>query len=154
MSLVGIMDEARKRGDLGVLVDAVPYARYLGMSASLEGGRLITRLPFRESNLGNPLRRAIHGGVVGAFLDLSGTFQLWWEMEGLAGPRCVSFTVDYLRSAGPRDVLAASLVTRMGRRVASVRVEAWQERRDRPIAHGHAHFLITEPNETRSAARD
>ncbi len=154
MSLIGIMEEARRRGDPAMLVDAVPYARYLGMSAKLQEGRLITRLPFRESNLGNPMRRAIHGGVVGAFLDLSGTFQLWWDLEGLSGPRCVSCTVDYLRSAGPRDVLAASLVTRLGRRVASVRVEAWQERRDRPIAHGHAHFLITEPNETRNSARD
>ncbi len=149
MSVLAVIDEARRRGDLDMLVGAVPYARYLGMSASLEGGRLITRLAFRPSHIGNPVLPSIHGGVVGAFLDLSGTFQLWWEMEGLAAPRCVSFTVDYLRSAGPRDILAACLVTRMGRRVASVRVEAWQERRDRPIAHGHAHFLITAPNETR-----
>jgi acyl-coenzyme A thioesterase PaaI-like protein len=57
-------------------------------------------------------------------------------------PKTITFTVDYLRSGAPIDTHARGIVTRHGRRVANVRVEAWQDDRTRPIASAHAHFLV------------
>ena len=42
--------------------------------------------------------------------------------------------VDYLRSGLPRDAYARARVNRMGRRYASVHVEAWQDNRARLFA--------------------
>ena len=57
-------------------------------------------------------------------------------------PKTITFTVDYLRSGQPVDTHARSTVTRHGRRVANVRVEAWQADRNVPVATAHAIFLV------------
>jgi acyl-coenzyme A thioesterase PaaI-like protein len=57
-------------------------------------------------------------------------------------PKTITITVDYLRSGHAVDTYARGVVTRQGRRVANVHVEAWQDDRARPIATAHAHFLI------------
>ena len=41
---------------------------------------------------------------------------------------------------------ARASITRLGRRIANVQVQAWQESEDRPIAVAHCHFLlVSEP---------
>jgi acyl-coenzyme A thioesterase PaaI-like protein len=57
-------------------------------------------------------------------------------------PKTINLAVDYLRPARPVETSALGLVTKQGRRVANVRVEAWQEDRGRPVAIAHAHFLL------------
>jgi acyl-coenzyme A thioesterase PaaI-like protein len=47
-----------------------------------------------------------------------------------------------LRSGRAVDTFAAGRVTKQGRRVANVRVEAWQDDPARPIAAAHGHFLL------------
>jgi acyl-coenzyme A thioesterase PaaI-like protein len=51
--------------------------------------------------------------------------------------------VDYLRTGRAVDTYAKGTITKHGRRVANVRVDAWQDDRDRPIASAHAHFLLS-----------
>ncbi|RYZ35655.1 MAG: PaaI family thioesterase, partial [Myxococcaceae bacterium] len=60
-------------------------------------------------------------------------------------PKVISSTVDFLRSGKAQDTFARAFITRQGRRVANVRVEAWQDDRTRPIASSHALFLLSEP---------
>ena len=145
MSLLASIEAARREADPGRLIGAVPYAASLGIEAGLEADALVTRLPFREDLIGNPLIPALHGGSVGTLLELTAALVLLWRMESVAVPRCVTLSVDYLRSAGPRDCFARGQVMRLGRRVANLRVEAWQDDPQRPIAQGHAHLLITPP---------
>ena len=145
MSILATMEAARRESDPAALIAAIPYAAYLGLSASLEAGSLVTRLPFRQDLVGNPYLPALHGGVVGGFLELTAVLVLLWRMESVTLPRSVTLSVDYLRSAGPRDSFARGQVTRLGRRVANVHVEAWQDDPARPIAQGHAHLLLTPP---------
>ncbi len=57
-------------------------------------------------------------------------------------PKTIDFTIDYLRSGLPRDAYARAIVTRSGRRYASVRAETWQDNRSRPFAQAHGHFLM------------
>lgn len=142
MTLLQAIETARRNGDFGALIAAVPYAAYLGVSAGTRKDRLISRLPFAQRNIGNPLLPALHGGVVGGFLELAAAFELLWSLDGVAIPKTINITVDYLRPAGPRDCFACGTVTKLGRRVANVRVEAWQDDREKPIAHGHVHFLL------------
>lgn len=126
------------------LVDRIPYARLLGLSIQAidERGRVVTKMPFDHRIVGNPNLPAVHGGVIGAFLEMAAIFQLVHEVEGDRLPKPINLTVDYLRSVGPRDTLATATITKHGRRVANVRVEAWQDDRDRPVAAAHGHFLM------------
>jgi uncharacterized protein (TIGR00369 family) len=124
-------------------VDRIPYARFLGIQVvSLGQYRLLLKLPFDQKLVGNPMLPALHGGVLGAFLEIVAILQLVKE-EGSDGlPKPINLTVDYLRSAGPRDLFGRATITKRGRRVANVRVEAWQEDPEKPVAAAHGHFLM------------
>ena len=135
----------------------MPYVEFLGLSARLEGDELITTMRFADHLIGNPALPALHGGTLGALLESAAIFELLWRAETVVLPKTITMTVDYLRSGAPVDTHARGTVTRHGRRVANVRVEAWQADRAVPVATAHAIFLVTRVREeaatTKSAAR-
>ena len=47
----------------------IPYVRFLGLRCELAGDEMTAILPFGEHLIGNTTIPALHGGVVGAFLD-------------------------------------------------------------------------------------
>jgi uncharacterized protein (TIGR00369 family) len=142
VSLIEAIAEARRSGDPNGFVDTIPYFRFLGLKLRPSEGGVLCVLPANPKLIGNPLLPAIHGGVVGALLEAAGIAQLIWQSETARVPKTINITVDYLRSARPVDTFAQASVTREGRRVANVRVEAWQEDRAKPVAAAHAHFLL------------
>lgn len=145
MSLVAKIRSARADGDVQAAVDSIPYAAFLGITAELDGaGGLLCTLPPRPGLIGNPHSGALHGGVVGAFLETVAALEMLWRRESETVPRTVNITVDYLRGARQQPTYAAGIITKLGRRVATVRVEAWQEERGKPVAHGHVHLLLGE----------
>ena len=80
--------------------------------------------------------------MIGAFLEHVALMQLMWDLAPGQLPKTVNMSVDYLRSGRLEQMHARGLVTRRGRRVANVRVEAWQSSPELPIAVAHGHFLI------------
>lgn len=141
-----ILEQLRNRGEasnLQAVADAIPYASFLGLRIDSKGDELTTVLPFREDLIGNVNLPAIHGGALGSMLELTAVMQLLRDSEFERLPKTIDLSIDYLRSAGPADVYGRASVTRQGRRVANVRVELWQQRRDKPIAAAHGHFLLT-----------
>ena len=143
---MGLLDRLRAGGtqaDWDALAARVPYGRFLGISIVPEAdGRFVTRLAFDEKLIGNTVLPALHGGVIGAFLETAAMFQVIVDAESEHLPKPVTLTVAYLRSAGPRDTFARATITKQGRRVASVRVEAWQEEPGRPVATAQGQFLL------------
>lgn len=131
-----------RKPDLRELVDAIPYCRFLGVETDRKGTELTTILRFNSKLIGNPVLPALHGGVVGAFLEITAVIQLMLEAETEELPKPVDIGIDYLRSGRPTDTYARAIVTKHGRRVCNVRAEAWQEEHTRPIAALHGHFLI------------
>lgn len=142
MTLVEKLSAAKASGDFQALFDLVPYSRFLGLSAHLDGGELVTTMKYADHLIGNPTLPALHGGTLGALLESAAIFELLWRAETIVLPKTITLTVDYLRSGGPKDTHARSTVTRHGRRVANVRVEAWQDDRNAPVATAHAIFLV------------
>jgi acyl-coenzyme A thioesterase PaaI-like protein len=136
--------------DLQALVDAIPYCRFLGIEIDRKGTELTTILRFSEKLVGNPILPALHGGVVGAFLEVTSVIQLMLETESEDLPKPVDIGIDYLRSGRPVDTYARAIITKHGRRVCNVRAEAWQDEHTRPIAALHGHFLIR-PKDSDSA---
>lgn len=142
MTLVDRLAEAKRSGDFKALFELIPYSRFLGLSGGMDGDELITTMKFSDHLIGNPALPALHGGTLGSLLESTAIFQLLWDAETAVLPKTIDITVDYLRTGRPVDSWAKAILTRQGRRVANVRVEAWQEDRARPIAIAHGHFLI------------
>lgn len=140
--LAAAKEHARSHGDFQALFDLVPYSRFLGLSARLDGTELVTTMSYAEHLIGNPALPALHGGTLGALMESAAIFELLWRAETIVLPKTITLTIDYLRSGAPADTHARSTVTRHGRRVANVRVEAWQTDRATPVATAHAIFLV------------
>ena len=140
-----LLQRARAQGskvDLQALIDAIPYCRFLGIEVDRKGTELTMILRFDRKLIGNPMLPALHGGVIGAFLETTAIAQLILETEASELPKPVDIGIDYLRSGKPVDTYARAVITKHGRRVCNVRAEAWQDEHTRPIAALHGHFLI------------
>jgi acyl-coenzyme A thioesterase PaaI-like protein len=143
MSLLDLVAEARRSGDVTSLGGATPYTRYMNIAPENSTGELLTRMRYDPKLIGNIMLPALHGGTIGALLEAAAIFQVLWEIETIAVPKIITITVDYLRSGRPVDTLARAVLTKQGRRVVNVAVEAWQDDRSRPIASANAHFLVS-----------
>jgi acyl-coenzyme A thioesterase PaaI-like protein len=133
---------AKETVDLTPFIETIPYCRFLGISAEIVSGELIGKLSYSEHLIGNAARQALHGGTIGALLESTAILQTLWESETIVLPKIVTITVDFLRSGHPVDTFARGLITKKGRRVVNVGVEAWQDDRSRPIARANAIFLV------------
>lgn len=142
MTLVERLTAAKAAGDLGAVLEAIPYVKWLGLTATRDGDELITTMRYADHLIGNPALPALHGGTLGALLESAAIFELLWRAETIVLPKVITLTVDYLRSGAPVDTHARGIITRQGRRVANVRMEAWQADRAAPIASAHAVFLV------------
>lgn len=136
-----LRDEGRAE-DMQALVEHIPYARFLGMEVDRKGNEITTILPFKDELVGNPNLPAIHGGVIGAFLELTSVIQLVYDTSCEKLPKTIDISIDYLRSGKPKPLYGRAIVTRQGRRVANVRTEVWQEEKAKPVAASHGHFLL------------
>jgi uncharacterized protein (TIGR00369 family) len=153
MNLRESIKRAKETGDLNILIRAIPYARFLGITGRVFGDEVIAEMRFSEKLIGNPRLPALHGGTVGALLESAAIFKLLWDQETDRVPKTINITVSYLRSAKPVATFAQPVITRQGRRVANVRVEAWQQERQRPVAVAHAHFLLVPAGEGPGGAK-
>lgn len=120
----------------------IPYARFLGVRVEEGPEGIVCVMPFHQDIIGNAALPAIHGGVVGAFLELTALLQLFDAGGGDRVARPISFSIDYLRSAGPRDTYGRAEIVKHGRRIANVRVLAWQDDPAKPVAAGIGNFLL------------
>lgn len=143
-ALRALLTEARSSRDFGRFVEAIPFAKFLGLSVAMRGDELVTTLRFDPKLIGNATIPALHGGTMGGLLESAAIFTLLSAPESLVLPKIINITVDYLRSARALETYAAGVITKQGRRVSTVQVYAWQEDRDKPVAAAYAHFLVQE----------
>jgi uncharacterized protein (TIGR00369 family) len=144
MTLAATLARARSANDWNLLVQAMPFARFLDLRVAVEREEFVCTLPFHPQLIGNPRLPALHGGATGGFLECAGLLYLAWAHGGGRWATTIDLQVDYLRSGQPRDTHAGIVVVKQGRRLANLRVEAWQTRRDEPIALAQFHFLLNE----------
>ncbi|PZQ53277.1 MAG: thioesterase [Phenylobacterium zucineum] len=127
---------------LDAFLQKVPYVRFLGMRIELAGDEMTAVLPFRQTLIGNPVLPALHGGAIGAFMELTALAQLSLVEPGRRVPKTIDITIEYLRSGRAQDTYARAILRKVGRRVANVQVEAWQDSRSKPVAGMTGHFLL------------
>ena len=142
MTLVELLAQAKATNDYSGLVEAIPYAKFMGLSCHKQSDELLTKMTFSPQLIGNAHLPALHGGTLGALLESAAIFELMWRAETIVLPKTITFTVDFTRSAAAADTYARAVITRQGRRITNVRAEAWQDDRARPVATATAIFLV------------
>jgi uncharacterized protein (TIGR00369 family) len=126
----------------------IPYANYLGIRLVQSGEVSVFQLPYQPKLIGNPHLPALHGGVVAGFAQTAATLHLIQAVGGAKFPKCVDFSIDYLRSGRPEATYASCEIVRLGGRVALVQVRCWQGKGpSAPITVARGHFLLTDPHE-------
>ena len=111
-----------------------PYALALGMSVVGFNNRMpVLGIDFAESVEGRV--GFVHGGAIGGLLEMSALVALRLALaNNSVRLKPVNITVEYLRGAGQQRTFALARITRLGRRIANVSAEAWQDDGARPIA--------------------
>jgi len=126
------------------LIASIPYAQTLGIKTKIEEDYLILILPYLKTNIGNPTLPALHGGVIGGFMEVCAMAELRRLTPDLPFSKPIGVNIDYLRRGKPVKTFARADIFKKGSRVANVRVRAWQESPETPIAALSGHFLLPE----------
>ena len=129
--------------DLETFLQRVPYVRFLGMHAELAGDEMTAILPFAPHLVGNTFLPALHGGVIGAFLEMTALAQLSVTQPSARVHKTIDITIEYLRPGRALTSYARADLRKVGRRIANVHVEAWQDDRSQPFAALRGHFLLS-----------
>ena len=122
MNLADLLRQEPDAETLRQWLRKVPYASYLGIDAQVHGNEILFVLPQDKKLIGNPTLPAVHGGVVGAFMEQAATFHLIAKMEEPTLPKIINFSLDYLRPTRLRDTYAQCTLTRQGRFIANVSI--------------------------------
>ncbi len=125
-----------------------PYARSMGMEIDHieEGGVPVVAMDFAERVQGRP--GFLHGGAIGGLLEMAAHAALRAELDRQGSDlriKPVNISIEYLRGGVQERTFARGEVIRAGRRVANVRVEAWQGDRGKLVASSWMNFLLAAP---------
>ncbi|MGB7406078.1 MAG: PaaI family thioesterase [Pacificimonas sp.] len=124
-------------------LNGIPYAEMLGLSVSLDDDGALLTMPYDRSLIGSPQPPRLHGGTVAGLMEIASIAQLLHALgPGEAEIKPINVTVDYLRAGQPVDTFARAKIVRMGRRIANVRVSAWQDDQANPIAGAHMNVML------------
>ncbi len=106
-----------------VIEEGIPFDKFLGLKVEhIEHGFAKLRLPFREEFIGDPRRPALHGGVISMLIDTCGGSAVWASGNVEDRVATIDMRVDYLRPAGPEDLIAEARVRLLGSRVGNAQV--------------------------------
>jgi uncharacterized protein (TIGR00369 family) len=101
----------------------VPFNRFLGMELTrLDEGFCRIEMDPRPEFIGDPMRPALHGGVLSTLCDAAGGAAVWTKVEPLDRISTIDLRVDYLAPGRLARLVAEANVMRVGNRVGVVDV--------------------------------
>jgi acyl-coenzyme A thioesterase PaaI-like protein len=118
---------------------ATPMAHWLRIEPAAGPHRYSIR--FSDYQIGNPLIRSLHGGVVGSLIEICAELDLAERVPG-AHTELVSVAIDYLRVTRDTDLHARVEEIRIARRLAFMCVWCWQDDEALPVARGNCTLRI------------
>ena len=131
-----------------VMEELIPFNKYVGVRVvEIDRGRVRVEVPFRPELIGDPIRQAMHGGVISMLSDTAGGAAVWSALdEPRARVSTIDMRVDYLRPGRQETLVAEANVVRLGRRVAVTDVRLFHPSAPHEsIATGKAVYNIVIP---------
>lgn len=141
-NIAQLVIQAKNDANFNAIIDQVPYAKLIGLAMSSIDDQLVISLPFKPENIGNSALPALHGGVIGGFLESAALLHLIWISESAEIPLTINFSIDYLRPAKAEMLYAKCNITKQGRRIVNMEVTTWQSNFNEPVAIARVHFLL------------
>ena len=124
------------------IVSSIPFADFLDIQLQQNiNGEIVFHLPFAEKNIGNPVIRALHGGILASFMECAATLTIIGTVAHDYLPKCINQTTEYLKSAKDVDTYAKVNINKAGRRIIHATVSCWQEE-GQNVALSHSRFLV------------
>lgn len=104
---------------LNLIEEMIPFNKFLGMKVvCLEPGKLRIDIPFREELIGNPMRRALHGGVLSSMCDTAGGMLVWSALDHIwYNLSTIDLRMDYLRPGKCETLACEATLVRLGKSV-------------------------------------
>src|SRR5438067_238117 len=109
--------------DLAVLrqvaEELIPFNKFLGVRViGMDRGRVELEIPWRDELVGDPMKPALHGGVISTLADTAGGMAIWTSLEyPLQRVSTIDLRIDYLRPGRLEPLVAEAVVVRIGRSV-------------------------------------
>ncbi|MFO0756731.1 MAG: hotdog fold thioesterase [Byssovorax sp.] len=136
-----------------VAEELIPFNKFLGIKVTVvEHGRVEMVLPFREELIGDPMKRALHGGVISTLVDTAGGMAIW---GALVDPHqrvsTIDLRIDYLRPGKPEALVCEGVAVRVGRSVGVADMRAFH--RSAPaetVATGKGVYAIKSPRPSKA----
>jgi uncharacterized protein (TIGR00369 family) len=102
-----------------VMENFIPFNKFLGVKATIVTRALVRlEVPFREELIGDPVRPALHGGVMSALADAAGGGIVWASLDDdRARVSTIDLRIDYLRPGKLELLVAEAQLVRIGNRV-------------------------------------
>ncbi len=128
-----------------------PYAALLGIridhggepSSASSSEAPVLSMDFSNALAGRPGH--LHGGAIAGLLDMAAHAALAANLLAAGQPiafKQIGITIDYVRGGKELTTYARGRVTKVGKRVATVVVEAWQDEERTQIAAARLHMLL------------
>ena len=136
------LEKAIKTQNVHMIMAGIPYARTIGMTVIKEEKGLLFLLPALESNIGNPMLPALHGGCIGGFMENAAIVEVIYSLQLTKIPKVINFSLDYIRPGRLKDTYAKCQIVRQGRKVINISITAWQQTVSEPIANARVHILL------------
>jgi uncharacterized protein (TIGR00369 family) len=127
-----------------VAEENIPFQKFLGIRLEEIRPRYARfRLPFREAFIGNPMLPAYHGGVITTLMDSVGGMAAITTLVSLEDRiSTIDLRCDYLRFAGPADLIGEAHVRRSGNRIVVTDMHIHQGEAATPVAEGRGVFNV------------
>ena len=132
--------------------EQIPFNRLLGITVEqITAGSVLLRIPFNASWIGDPIRPALHGGLISTLADTAGGIAVFSALSPMPKVSTLDLRIDYLRHGLPTDLLCHAEVLRVGNRVAVTSMQLTQNEGARVLAEGRGVYNIhrSEDNEER-----
>lgn len=102
-----------------VAEEFIPFNKFMGVRATVvERGKVTLELPWRDELVGDPVRPAMHGGVISMLADTAGGMAVWSAIENPSSRvSTIDLRIDYLRPGRLESLAAEGAVVRLGGRV-------------------------------------
>jgi len=116
------------------MTESIPFNRYLGITVTAaEVGFVRLEVPFRPEFVGDPVRPALHGGIISTLIDTCGGAAVWSALSPQDRVSTVDLRVDYLRPGEMAALIAEGTVVRLGNRVGVVDIRVFHPGREQHL---------------------